>query len=374
MASPFRWSTTSSSSVSSSCLPRFSPSSTPPIHRCKYSTSISLLHHSPSSSSLILRSLSIKSQAPPTASSAPGSKPAYAVLCTPTQTYQLRQVQTSNSVFVTQTVLNSHGNKGPVPELSAIATCPTTLELHPVTGTAIPYLKDALPLYDMADDMVDAAGNGKGKMRVFSNIPLSDAHCEWSWRELIAFEFAGSSFRPSAATLLKLWQSINSAALAEGIDLSKQFLTEDVLKAIDDESYPVQLFHSLLSRLTADDQEGGTACKLPRKHCVKTVLMLPGTSIDRQVTVPFVGRTLLACESTNQDLRTSTFLESWRDLLPESWRDDAELDAIKDLYVLPTSTTISIKGGDEEASGERSKAAGSASRKWHERFARARRR
>ncbi|KAF2816171.1 uncharacterized protein BDZ99DRAFT_458061 [Mytilinidion resinicola] len=302
--------------------------------------------------------LSVKSQAPPTTSSAPSSKPAYAVLCTPTQTYQLRQVQTSNSVFVTKCVLTSHGDSMPVPGVSAIATCPTTLELHPVAGTAIPYLKEALPLYDMADDdMVDAAGNGNSKSKVFSDVPLSDAQCELGWRELIAFEFAGSSFKPSAVTLLKLWKSINVAALAEGINLNKQFLTEDLLKAIDDEGFPVDLFYSLLSRLATDDHVGDTTW----------------TSIDRRVTVSFVGRTLLASESSIQDLHTSVFVESWKDILPELWRDDAKLDAIKDLYILPTSTTISIKGGSD-GFGEGSKAAGSASRKWHERFARARRR
>jgi hypothetical protein len=87
-----------------------------------------------------------------------------------------------------------------------------------------------------------------------------------------------------------------------------------------------------------------------------------------------VGRTLLASESSNQALDTATFLESWKDILPESWRDDAKVDAIKDLYIQPTATTITIKGEDEESSGGGVKPSGSASRKWHERFARARKR
>jgi hypothetical protein len=135
------------------------------------------------------------------------------------------------------------------------------LELHPVTGTATPHLKEALPLYDMADEMVDTAGNGKSKTLILSDIPLSDAQCERAWRDLVAFEFAGSSFMPSAATLLNLWQSISSAALAEGIDLSKQFLTEFLTKAIDDEGYPLGLVHALLSRLTADDYDGDASCE-----------------------------------------------------------------------------------------------------------------
>lgn len=150
--------------------------------------------------------------------------------------------------------------------LSAIATCPTTLELHPVSETAVPLLKDALPVYDMADIMVDAVGNGRSKVSVFSDVPMSDAQCEWAWCEVTAFEFAGSSFRPSAATVIKLWQSINLAALAEGIDLRKQFLTDDLLGFIDDEGYPVDLVHALFSRLKAEDDKGDTTCKLVYSH------------------------------------------------------------------------------------------------------------
>ena len=49
---------------------------------------------------------------------------------------------------------------------------------------------------------------------------------------------------------------------------------------------------------------------------------------------------------------------------------------LKDSYILPTSTTIAFKGGlesSEKGPSEPNAKAGS-SRKWHERFARARRR
>ena len=53
-----------------------------------------------------------------------------AVLCTDDLTYQLRQVQSSNSVFILQPSESLHGNNEiPSPSLSAIAQCTATLEL-----------------------------------------------------------------------------------------------------------------------------------------------------------------------------------------------------------------------------------------------------
>ena len=151
----------------------------------------------------------------------------------------------------------------PLPGFAAIATCTATLELHPVSGSAIPYLITVLPVYDTGEDTVDAAGNAQNKLHIFSNIPLSDDECEAGWRELVAFELAGSSYRPSAKTLLQIWRSINAAALAEGINLGSQFLTDDLHKAIEDEGYPLSLLTSLLSGLVAEDGNSSGACELP---------------------------------------------------------------------------------------------------------------
>lgn len=209
-----------------------------------------------------LHRLSIKSQAVSIPSGTPSSKPAYAVLCTSNKTFQLRQVQTSNSVFVTQPVSKPQGDDIPLPGLVVIATCTATLELHPVCGSAIPYLRTVLSVYDTSEDTVDAAGNAQNKLQIFSNIPLSDDECEAGWRELVAFELAGSSYRPAAKTLLQIWRSINAAALAEGINLGSQFLTDDLHEAIEDEGYPPTLLTSLLSGLVAEDGNSSGACEL----------------------------------------------------------------------------------------------------------------
>jgi sister chromatid cohesion protein DCC1 len=298
--------------------------------------------------------LTIKSQAP----SATGASPAYAVLCTPNKTFQLRQVQTSNSLFVTRPALEAQGDEIPVPATRAIASCTATLELHPSDGSPVAYLDDVLPVYDLVDGDVDAAGNGKSKAAIFSHMPLSEGQCEQAWKDMMAFEFAGSSYRPSANTLIQVWKSINSAAQAQGIKLDSQFLVEDICEDVSEEGHPVTLVKAILYYLAADEQGKGGWSVLHRSR-----------------TVQFVGQNLLEAKREGPDYLTSDFIDVWKDLLPETFRNEAELNAISGTFDTPSSSTIRSKTTALAKSAETSAPkAVSASRKWHERFGRARQR
>lgn len=307
-----------------------------------------------------LHRLSIKSQAPSVSSSTPNPSAAYAVLCAPDKTFQLRQVQTSNSLFVTQPAFEAHGSDLAFPTTRAIASCATTLELHPDDSSPAAYLEGRIPVYDLIDGEVDVAGNGKSKAAIFSHMPFSDGQCEQSWRDMMAFEFAGSSYRPSANTLLQVWKSVNAAATAEGVKLESQFLAEDITRPVSEEGHPSSLLLALLQYLTSDDQDRAG----------------PWCCLDRTKTVQFVGKTLLAAKRGDSDYLTAEFVDIWKDSLPESWREDAELKAIDGSYDLPSSTTISLKGQSLTAKGVESAPpkAASSSRKWHEKFGRARQR
>ncbi|KAF2750336.1 hypothetical protein M011DRAFT_474789 [Sporormia fimetaria CBS 119925] len=300
--------------------------------------------------------LCIKSQIPsPTTAS--NAKPAYAVLCTPDKTFQLRQVQTSNSLFVTQAVLEHHGNDIPVPTTRAIATCPTTLELHPSDGSPVAMLEQALPLYDIIEGEVDAVGSGKEKEDILSHIPFSQAECVRAWTSLAAFEHLGSSYQPSATALCQVWKSINASAIADGVKLDEQFLSEDVSKGVVEDGHPVELAEAILRRLSGDDQDTKG----------------PWTSLDRVKTVHFVGRTLLEAKRGGGDYLTADFVDAWKECLPEHWRDDAQLTAIDGLYELPSTTTVRLKGTTTKPS-EGAPKASTSSRRWHEKFAKMRKR
>ncbi len=109
-------------------------------------------------------SLWLKSAEDPSAhtSNQPGPS---AVLCTNDHTYQLRQVQSSNSVFVLQPSESRRGgNEIPAPSLSAIAQCTATLELIP-SDAATSFLmtsrllKKSLPPYKGIDTDVGLGTN-----------------------------------------------------------------------------------------------------------------------------------------------------------------------------------------------------------------------
>ncbi|KAF2248632.1 sister chromatid cohesion protein-like protein Dcc1 [Trematosphaeria pertusa] len=298
--------------------------------------------------------LSIKSQAPSAPSGTPNPKAAYAVLCTQDKTFQLRQVQTSNSLFVTQPALESHASEPSVPTTRVIASCTATLELHPADGAAASSLEELLPIYHVVGGEVDATENHKSKASIFADIALSDGQCEQAWNELVAFELAGSSYRPSASTLSHVWSSLNAAALAEGVRLESQFQTDHLAQLVEEEGYPATLAPAIFRRLAKDDQDTTG----------------PWSSLDRTKAVSFVGKTLLEAKHGGADYLTADFLDAWKDSLPEAWRTDAELKTIAGAYDLPSSSTIRAKSKTAAATNAEitTPKPVSSTGKWHERF------
>lgn len=299
--------------------------------------------------------LSIKSLAPSAASGVPHAKTAYAVLCTPNKTFQLRQVQTSNSLFVTQPMLETPGNAIPIPATCAIASCTATLELHPSAAPAVTLLRDALPVYDIVAGDVDATSNGKNKLSIFEDLPMSDAECQTAWHSVMAFELEDGSYQPSPNALTQVWRSINAAALAEGVKLDSQFLTLDITDAVAEEGHPPGLVKAILAFLSTEDTDKDGAW----------------SSLDRKRTVHFTGRMLLEAKRGSNFL-IADFTDTWEDRLPEAWRKDAQLSAIEGLYEFPTETTIRTKAGQDSSSDSGTATAKPSAGKWHEKFDKAR--
>lgn len=299
--------------------------------------------------------LSIKSSA------AAPDRPAYAVLCTPDKTFHLRQVQTSNSLFVTQPqYLDSHGNEDDIPAAAtcAIASCPTTLELHPSDASAVALLHEALPVYDIVAGDVDATRNGKSMVAIFEDLPLSDAQCQTGWNELLAFEHEDNTYRPSVNALSYVWRSINAAALAEGVKLDSQFLTEDVATAVSEDGHPASFVKAVLHHLSNNEPDANG----------------PWSCLDRARTVAFVGKTLLGAKQGTSDYLIAEFTDSWEDTLPEAWRKDAKLSALEGSYEFPSDSTIRAKSKDIAVASVQDAlvATKPSARKWHEKFAKTR--
>ena len=279
------------------------------------------------------------------------------MLCTPDKSFQLRQVQTSNSLFVTQPALEAHGNEIPIPVTRAIALCSSTLELHPSTASALSLLREMLPVYDMVAGDVDATANGRAKADVFNDMPLSDGECQAAWAQLIAFDTADGSYQPSPGALAHVWRSIMAVALAEGIPLDKQFMASDITAAVAEEGHPAPLTQAILAHLATDDTDSSG----------------PWSCLDRAKTVVFAGKTLLEARG-GAGFLIADVTETWEARLPEVWRKDAQLAAIEGLYEFPSDTTIRAKGKAASATAVDSStpALKPSARKWHEKFAKTR--
>ncbi|KAK3078167.1 hypothetical protein LTS18_008275 [Coniosporium uncinatum] len=297
--------------------------------------------------------LHIKSQDP---SSLPPGKQAHAHLCTPTSTYRISQIQTSNSVHVTCPVTtSSDSSEVPIGGISAIATCTATLNLDKVVDDPTPSLKQMLRLYD-GSRSTDSFSK-RGKADVFGDIPFSDAQLERVWTSQIAFEHNGVCARPTTDAALRLWRSVFAAATAEGIDLTTQFYADDLWKATEEDDAPKPLLEALIKRLGAESSDSFV-------------------SLSKADVLMWTGLALLEEQTTNSGqngVERAKLLLMWKGLVPERWHDDVHLDLIKAYIIQPTSNTVAFRASADEApgtasSGEKKPAAGA--RRWHEKFKR----
>ncbi|KAI9826100.1 MAG: hypothetical protein M1832_000549 [Thelocarpon impressellum] len=314
--------------------------------------------------------LTLKSAIPPPHTST--APQAHAVLCTPSQTYRIRQVHSSNSIFLLRPTPGQESGLPPEVGVSVIASAKATLELQ-LTSTpsaALPYLRQQLPLYkalqdedgdfEMMSSPVVRKEQRPSRVEAFENIPVSDEECEQAWIGMCAFEDHSGAFRPSPASLVDLWRAIFSAATAGGLPLDSPFLGPDLWKLLsgDGHAYPQPLFDAVLLRLrpTADASDD------------------EWTRIDRAQTVPWIGSLILEShQQSRQDLGLSAFLRDWADTLPEAWRGGAtSLDLLAGKCWQPSPSTVRF--GQKEAgmaapdSGKGAGQAAKGKKKWHDKF------
>jgi sister chromatid cohesion protein DCC1 len=177
----------------------------------------------------------------------PAQSTGHAVLCTSNKTFQIRQVQTSNAVYITQPSASG---------LSAIACCGAVLELVANPGDVVQDLKKVLPIWNGEESGLAIAKAGT-KHAVFSNLPYSTGEINPAWTSLSAFELEGGSVRPSAKAQLAAWKSILSSSYADRIDLTSTVNRRQLWDLVSEEGIPEGLFNTILTRIQAslDDQD-----------------------------------------------------------------------------------------------------------------------
>ncbi|KAI9792234.1 MAG: hypothetical protein M1833_001233 [Piccolia ochrophora] len=294
------------------------------------------------------------------------SSPSHAVLCTPGKTYQLRQVHSSNSIFLTQPLHHSDHSSTET-GISVVACLKSTLELHSAPASPDQYLRQLLPEYaglqvnpDYGNEApsVSAPDKGMSKLGVFSDIAASDEECERAWIDSCAFE--DTSYRaklPSAGAKLGLWRSIISIAVSEGLRVESVFSKDDLWRFVSTENWPRDFFNAVLIRLST------TFGSAHDRRC----------SFDRGICVPWVGSLILEAGYSDHDMPIEAFLDAWKDHLPEAWRNEVSLSRIENNYFCPGSTSIRFKQSNSDGEGPETVSSsapkhGPNKRKWHEKF------
>ncbi|KAL2829277.1 hypothetical protein BDW59DRAFT_38640 [Aspergillus cavernicola] len=346
-------------------------------------------------------------------------------LCTPSQTFSIRQVQSSNSLHILQP---SNGGRVRRHDLSivgdareegedldtdmvdadlalnvegtvtSIAKCGSTLELHtpPEGFSAVPFLRGLLGVYDNGmrrgedgdEDMEEESTETRKNIRdrLFHDIPVSMAQCERGWAEICAFvlpprastekEFGLASsccWRPSAGMELQVWKRAVEGAVLQGIDLGKQFLVKDLWKSVLDddglEPFPRPLFEAVIRRIRESGEGAGGGFAVEE---------IKWASIDKETCVRWVGEAYLeaTASSAASAISQNEFLNAWRDQLPETWREDASLALLpENCYMHPEPKTICFATeGDRQkvkknlSTDTSAATAAKKTRNWHELF------
>lgn len=211
-----------------------------------------------------------------------GSSPATtnAVLCTNDRTYQLRQVHSSNSIFLlkpSEATNSSEDGNIPTSSLSVVAQCKATLELTPVATSAVQYLKECLPVYAYSWGVSNStislsstleAAAARSKLAVLDDAPLSTGEFESGWIEICAFETGGQAWRPLASTLYGVWKSVLSAAAVNELKLDDGFPTSSITSMVEEDGYSTTLLMAVLTRLSSSEDFISHDCKLDFVSCM----------------------------------------------------------------------------------------------------------
>ena len=282
------------------------------------------------------------------------------------KTYTIRQVSTSNEVYLTQAIPDL-ASLPPRNRLEAIAKCDSTLELQQAENvSAVPYIKAALPSY-ITTGHYDSE-KLLSKRELFANIPLSDGECEQAWNDLACFELDGRQGQgaviPSDSVRLKVWQDILCAAICADIDLTGrlEYRDEEVI-ARSAEMWPWGSVRAVLASFAVPlpEDDGSGFFELDKDKCARTM-----------------GEFLLREHTDNGRIPASKepFLWAWADLLPEDWRGRADLRLLEGSHRLEHGGEAVVFVESNETNGVAASTGApndanstlGAKRKWHEKF------
>ena len=185
------------------------------------------------------------------------------MLCTSAQTFSVRQVQSSNVLYILRSASDGAEGDGRRPDgtgLVGVAQCGELLEAIPSTPAPAQHLRERLPVYRDQDSPSRPGLLGTTAEGLERDAPFSRGEFNAAWKELCAFELEGRAWIPSPTTLERVWASLVAAATIKGVGLEEGFRGDEVETLMEEDGNPGPVVAAVLARIgrgSADFVDGG---------------------------------------------------------------------------------------------------------------------
>lgn len=288
-----------------------------------------------------------------------GDSAGNAVLCTQDKTFNIRQKNSSNTVYILQPGQDDTSSIAE-PGLTGISKPESTLETLPITNfNAAAHIRQLLPILTSTGQLTGTRDSST-KAQLLANIPFSDAECQTAYRELSAFvqPTTNHCIVPSAQLKIQTWLSMLENSRVNAVDLTSE-LDHDAILSLKDglEDLQTGLCDAIL-------------------HAFTTISAESRTLIDSDRLLRWVGLNRLEADALKTPIGITTFKASWKDALPEKLRGKVETSLLSDRHQLSANgKSIAFKDyaldlavGANGAAAAEGKSTLGTKRKWHDKF------
>ncbi|KAK6356158.1 hypothetical protein TWF718_000530 [Orbilia javanica] len=345
---------------------------------------VRLLELPPSLLSLIENSTSrsstpvLKIKAPPNPTnngpntSSTGPAP-FAVLTTATETYNIRSVHSSNSIFILKPVpipiiqdqdeVDSDTEMADEPIITSrpgvivTSTCASHLELLPSKPNTELLLQSMLTEYKSPEAPPNHPSDPLSKSQALLNTPVSDAEFHEGWRDVTAFEIGDWALRLSPPAALEIFSTLIELVLSRG-------KTEEV----DQDEMGMHFFIKLVEQ-DGDFEFPIDAIRAVIRGAFESRRTEDGSmaySYATPYTTKWVGKQILL-SNPNKSFTEREFMETWRSKAPDECEKFVDLKLLDGLHTRSVLGVIRYIHSTENEGGV--VPATKKKNKWHEKFA-----
>ncbi|KAF3931511.1 hypothetical protein ABW19_dt0205918 [Dactylella cylindrospora] len=328
--------------------------------------------------------LKIKASPPISSSDTPSSSTApnnsFAVLTTDTETFTIRNVHSSNSIFILKPALipavpdsdvNDDGDTDMAdslepsskPGVVVSSTCAAYLELLPQKPNTELILKTLLVEYTSPSAPPTRLSEAPSKQQIILDTPASDAEFKIGWLDILGFEMNGWALRLSSGSALDIFRSISTIMYATNGGGNGEWRTEgvamgDIIEVVDQdgelEDWPKDAIQAVVrsSWEQKRTEDGSISWIFNLSHAAK-----------------WIGKHILV-SNPSKSFTEKDFLELWKNTVPADCTDYVDLKQLEGLYTQSALGVVRYIHG--EASTNEGAATGSGNtkkKKWHEKFA-----